>query len=163
MMGKASPCFGHQPHYAVAHQMLPPVPPMMQHYVSPTPMPDPNAWQMSYGYGEPRHWLRGRWRANQWQTKGGARGNAKGQSTSKTGKSGPTALPGDGDRICAVCKTKHKDQLRTHCRNPDCNAQLKKAKTPNDAAVNEEGVGGTAAASAALRPPAPPSYSKLRN
>ena len=134
-VGKYSPCHVGMPmHYQqMPYQVIPPPPANFAHLVS--AFQDPLG---SVGGAVAPHiqsrgpvqdgWLPGRWRHR--------RSRTRPQTTQTAGgtKQNPTALEGDGHRVCGKCGTKHFDDNRELCRNAVCKAQLKKVASPKSKA-----------------------------
>ena len=131
----------------VQPQYIQPVPQAFQYMM-------PNQAAIDMAPPQPAIAAIGRWRGWRQVT----RSNNKGENGNGSGK--PSALPGDGDRVCAVCCTKHKDQSRTHCRNPHCQAKLKAVAVSTTQASNTRPKGNresSAQEETGAKSPEPPS------
>ena len=115
--GQTSPCYMQQPTQMIPPSVIQPVPQAFQYMM-------PNQATMGMAPPQPAQAVIGRWRG--WKK---MKGTNKWENGNGSGK--PCALPGEGDRVCAICRTKHKDQIRTHCRNPACQAKLKAVAVDN--------------------------------
>ena len=163
-VGRYSPCHVGMPmHYQqMPYQVIPPPPANFAHLVSTFQDPLGSVGGAVAPHLQSRGLVQDGWPSGRWRNK---RSRPRPQTTQNAGgtKQNPTALEGDGHRVCGKCGTKHFNDSLEFCRNPTCKAQLKKVAAPKAKAAPDAtrtDMAGTTSSEETLKQYEPAPHSK---